>query len=322
MDKIPEFKDIEAAHLRIKRFIHKTPVLTSNSINKMVESNVFFKCENFQKAGAFKYRGATNSVLSLSEDKAKKGVATHSSGNHAAALALAAKIRNIKCYIVMPENAIPVKIDAVRSYGAEITFCKPALESRQQTLDKLIDKNGAVYIPSYNYFDVICGQGTAAKELIEEVKGLQYILIPVGGGGILSGSAIAAKAINKSIKIIGVEPANADDAYRSFKSGRLIPSLNPNTIADGLLTSLGDLTFEIIRKKADDIITVTEKSIINAMKIIWERMKIIVEPSAAVTLAAILENRYIFKNKKTGVILTGGNVDLENLPFSLPSYRR
>lgn len=322
MAEIPEFKDIEAAYLRIKGYIHKTPVLTSISINKMVESDVFFKCENFQKAGAFKYRGAINSVLSLGEDEAKKGVITHSSGNHAAALALAAKMRNIKCHTVMPENAIPVKIDAVRSYEAEITFCKPTLESREQTLNKLISSNGAVFIPSYNYFNVICGQGTAAKELIEEVKGLQYILIPVGGGGIISGSAIAAKGINPSIKIIGTEPANADDAYRSFKSGRLIPSVNPDTIADGLLTSLGDLTFEIIRKKVDDIVTVTEESIIYAMKTLWERMKIIVEPSAAVTLAAILENRNMFKNKKTGVILTGGNVDLENLPFTLLSSRR
>jgi len=322
MADIPEFKDIEAAHMRINRYIHKTPVLTSNSINEMVKSDVFFKCENFQKAGAFKYRGATNAVLSLSDDKAKRGVATHSSGNHAAALALAAKIRNIKCHIVMPENAIAVKIDAVRSYGAEITFCRPTLKSREQTLNKLINENGAVYIPSYNCFDVICGQGTAVKELIEEVTGLQYILIPVGGGGILSGSAIAAKAINPLIKIIGIEPANADDAYRSFKSGRLIPSVNPKTIADGLLTSLGDLTFEIIRKKVNDIITVTEESIIYAMKIIWERMKIIIEPSAAVTLAAILENKNIFKDKKTGVILTGGNVDLENLPFTLLSSRR
>ncbi len=316
MANIPAFKDIEAAHLRIEKYIHKTPVLTSDSINKMVESDVFFKCENFQKAGAFKYRGATNAILTLSEEKAKKGVATHSSGNHAAALALAAKIRNIRCYIVMPENSIPVKINAVRSYGAEITFCRPTLESRELTLNELINKNGAVFIPSYNYFDVICGQGTAVKELIEEIKGLQYILVPVGGGGILSGSAIAAKAINPLIEVIGIEPANADDAYRSFKSGRLIPSVNPVTIADGLLTSLGDLTFEIIRKKVNDIITVTEKSIIYAMRIIWERMKIIVEPSAAVTLAAILENRKMFKNKKTGAVLTGGNVDLENLPFT------
>lgn len=316
MANIPVFKDIEEAHLRINRHIHRTPVLTSYSINKMVNANVFFKCENFQKAGAFKYRGATNAILSLSKDKAKKGVATHSSGNHAAALALAAKMNNIKCHIVMPENAVPVKIDAVRNYGAEITFCKPTLESREQTLNKLIHKNGAEFIPSYNCFEVICGQGTAVKELIEEIKGLQYILIPVGGGGIISGSAIAAKAINPSIKIIGVEPANADDAYRSFKSGRLIPSVNPNTIADGLLTSLGDLTFEIIRKKVNDIITVTEESIIHAMKTIWERMKIIIEPSAAVTLAAIFENKNIFKDKRTGVVLTGGNVDLANLPFT------
>ena len=322
MIQIPAFKDIEAAHLRINEYIHKTPVLTSNSVNQIVKSDLLFKCENFQKTGAFKFRGATNAVLSLSDEKAKKGVATHSSGNFAAALALAAKTRNIRCYIVMPENAIPVKVNAVRGYGAEITYCKPTLQSREQTLEKLVNENGAVFIHSYNCFDVICGQGTAVKELIEEVSGLQYLLVPVGGGGILSGSAIAAKAMNPRITVIGVEPVNADDAYRSFKSGKLVPSVNPNTIADGLLTSLGDLTFEIIRNNVNDIITVKEESIINAMRIIWERMKIIIEPSAAVTLAAVLENKNMFKNKKLGLVLTGGNVDLENLPFTLLSSRR
>jgi len=316
MANIPSFSDIEAAHKRIKSYIHNTPVLTSASINKMVESELYFKCENFQKAGAFKFRGATNAVQSLSEKMAKKGVATHSSGNHAGALALAARTRNIKCHIVMPESALPVKVNAVLGYGADITFCKPTLKSREQTLEEVVNETGAVFIHPYNCFDVICGQGTAAKELIEKVHALQYILTPVGGGGILSGSAITAKAMNPQIKVIGAEPLNADDAYRSFKSGRLIASENPDTIADGLLTSLGDLTFTIIREKVDDIITVKEESIIQAMRIIWERMKIIIEPSAAVTLAAILENRNMFKNKKTGIIITGGNVDLNNLPFT------
>ncbi len=315
MANIPSFRDIESAHQRIKSYIHNTPVLTSASINKMVESDLYFKCENFQKAGAFKFRGATNAVQSLSEEMAKKGVATHSSGNHAGALALAARTRNIKCHIVMPESALPVKVNAVRSYGANITFCEPTLKSREQTLEKVVNKTGAVFIHPYNCFEVICGQGTAAKELVEKVHSLQYILTPVGGGGMLSGTAIAVKAMNPRITVIGAEPLNADDAYRSFKSGKLIPSENPVTIADGLLTSLGDLTFEIIRKKVDDIITVKEKSIIQAMRIIWERMKIIIEPSASVTMSAILENKKMFSNKKTGIIITGGNVDLNNLPF-------
>jgi len=316
MANIPSFRDIESAHQRIKSYIHNTPVLTSASINKLVESDLYFKCENFQKAGAFKFRGATNAVQSLSEEMANKGVATHSSGNHAGALALAARTRNIKCHIVMPENALPVKVNAVRSYGANITFCKPTLKSREQILEKVVNKTGAVFIHPYNCFEVICGQGTAAKELIEKVHSLQYILTPVGGGGMLSGTAIAVKAMNPRISVIGAEPLNADDAYRSFKSGRLIPSENPLTIADGLLTSLGDHTFEIIRKKVDDIITVKEKSIIQAMRIIWERMKIIIEPSASVAMAAILENKKMFRNKKTGIIITGGNVDLNNLPFA------
>ncbi len=315
MANIPSYRDIEKAHTRIKDYIHNTPVLTSSCINKMVGSELYFKCENFQKAGAFKFRGATNAVLSLSEEMAKKGVATHSSGNHAGALALAARTRKIKCHIVMPETALPVKVNAVRSYGANITFCEPTLASREQTLDKVVAKTGAVFIHPYNCFEVISGQGTAAKELIEKVNSLNYIITPVGGGGILSGTAIAAKAMNPHIKIIGAEPLNADDAYRSFKSGRLIPSKNPVTIADGLLTSLGDLTFEIIRNKVDNIITVKEVTIINAMRMIWERMKIVVEPSAAVTLAAVLENKDMFSNSKTGIILTGGNVDLNNLPF-------
>jgi len=315
MANIPSYRDIEKAHTRIKDYIHNTPVLTSLCINKMVGSALYFKCENFQKAGAFKFRGATNAVLALSEEMAKKGVATHSSGNHAGALALAARTRRIKCHIVMPETALPVKVNAVRSYGANITFCEPTLASREQTLDKVVAKTGAVFIHPYNCFEVISGQGTAAKELIEKVNSLNYIITPVGGGGILSGTAIAAKAMNPHIKIIGAEPLNADDAYRSFKSGRLIPSKNPVTIADGLLTSLGDLTFEIIRNKVDNIITVKEVTIINAMRMIWERMKIVVEPSAAVTLAAVLENKDMFSNSKTGIILTGGNVDLNNLPF-------
>jgi threonine dehydratase len=295
--------------------VHHTPVLTSESINAMLETELFFKCENFQKVGAFKYRGATNAVLSLSAEEALKGVATHSSGNHAAALALAARKRGIRCYVAMPRTAPPVKIEAVKGYGADITFCEPTLESREDTLAGIIRKTGAVFIHPFNYFPVICGQGTAAKEFLEEVPDLDMLLVPVGGGGILSGSAIAAKAMNPLIKVFGCEPLNADDACRSFHSGQIVPSFNPNTIADGLLTSLGPLTFEVIRQKVDDILTVSEESIILAMRMIWQRMKIISEASAAVTLAAVLENRGIFAGSKTGLILTGGNVDLMNLPF-------
>jgi threonine dehydratase len=313
--QIPTFSDIQVAHIRIQNHVHHTPVLTSESINAMLETELFFKCENFQKVGAFKYRGATNAVLSLSAEEALKGVATHSSGNHAAALALAARKRGIRCYVAMPRTAPPVKIEAVKGYGADITFCEPTLESREDTLAGIIRKTGAVFIHPFNYFPVICGQGTAAKEFLEEVPDLDMLLVPVGGGGILSGSAIAAKAMNPLIKVFGCEPLNADDACRSFHSGQIVPSFNPNTIADGLLTSLGPLTFEVIRQKVDDILTVSEESIILAMRMIWQRMKIISEASAAVTLAAVLENRGIFAGSKTGLILTGGNVDLMNLPF-------
>jgi threonine dehydratase len=313
MKRIPAFEDIQSAHIRIKKYIHRTPVLTSTIINEIAGAELYFKCENFQKTGAFKYRGATNAVQSLSDEEAFPGVATHSSGNFAAALALAAKTRGIKCFAVMPENSSTVKVQAVKGYGADITFCKPDLYSRETTLESLIKENGSVFIHSYNSFNVICGQGTAAKELIEDVPYLENILAPVGGGGMISGTAISAKALNPEIKVFGAEPQNADDAYRSFKSGKLIPSQNPQTIADGLLTSLGDLTFEIIRKKVDDIYTVDEGSIINAMRLIWERMKIIIEPSSAVPLAVVIANKQKFKKRKTGIILTGGNIDLKKI---------
>lgn len=282
----------------------------------MLGAEFFFKCENFQKTGAFKFRGASNAVLSLCGEESLRGVATHSSGNFAAALALAAKIKSIKCYIVMPDNSVPVKVSAVKGYGADITFCKPTLESRENTLNKLIKENGAVFIHSYNCFNVICGQGTSAKEFIEDVPYLEYILAPIGGGGMISGTSISAKALKPEITVIGAEPEKADDAFRSFKSGKLIPSKNPDTIADGLLTSLGDLTFEIIKRKVNDILTVSEESIIHAMRLLWERMKIIVEPSSAVPLASVIENKNKYKNKKVGIILTGGNVNLNNLPFT------
>jgi threonine dehydratase len=281
----------------------------------MLDASLFFKCENFQKVGAFKFRGATNAVLSLPETEAINGVATHSSGNHAAALALAAGKRGIACYVAMPHTAPRTKIEAVQHYGAVITFCEPTLQSREDTLAEILRQTGAAFIHPFNNFQVISGQGTAAKEFLEDEPGLEVLLVPVGGGGLLSGSAIAAKSMYPGIKVYGCEPANADDACRSFKTGKIVPSVNPNTIADGLLTSLSELTFEIIRSRVDDILTVQERSIVLAMRLIWQRMKIIIEPSSAVAVAVILENQEKFAGKRVGIILSGGNVDLSNLPF-------
>jgi threonine dehydratase len=311
----PSYKDIEAAAVRMAGIVHHTPVLTSSAINEMTGLEAYFKCENFQKVGAFKYRGATNAVLSLSNEQAARGVATHSSGNHAAALALAARRKGIPCYVAMPENAPQVKIEAVRHYGAEITFCEPTLQSREDTLKEIIRKTGAVFIHPFDNFEVISGQGTAAKEFLEEIPDLNILLVPVGGGGLLSGSSIAAKSMKPGILVYGCEPANADDAFRSFHSGKIHPSVKPNTVADGLLTSLSELTFSIIRENTDDIYTVSEASILYAMRLIWQRMKIIIEPSSAVPVAVMLEHKDQFAGEKTGIIISGGNCDLSNLPF-------
>lgn len=313
--KFPNFTDIEDAHSRIKNFIHKTPVLSSKSINDILNVDLFFKCENFQKVGAFKFRGATNAVRLLSNEEAKRGVTTHSSGNHAAALSLAAKQLGVPAYIVMPNTAPEIKKKAVNGYGAKITFCEPTLQAREDTLGIVQKETGATFIHPYNNFNVICGQGTAAIEFLNEVGDLDVIIAPVGGGGLMSGTVISSKAIKPSIKVYGAEPLNADDACRSLKEGVLFPALPPNTIADGLLTSLGNLTFQILRENLDGIFTVKEESIKQAMRMIWERMKIIVEPSSAVPLAAIIENKDLFKGKKVGLIVTGGNVDLNNLLF-------
>jgi threonine dehydratase len=312
---LPTFEDIKAAHERIRPFIHYTPVLTSQSINQIVGAELFFKCENFQKVGAFKFRGACNSVLSLTPKESRNGVCTHSSGNHAAALALAARMQGIPAYIVMPENAPEIKKKAVAGYGAQITFCKPTLEARESTLKKVAETTGAIEIHPYNYFNVICGQGTAAKELIEEIGYLDVVMAPVGGGGLLGGTAISTKAMLHDVQVIAAEPAGADDAFRSFYSKSLIFSIAPKTIADGLLTSLGEITFQIILNEVDQIVTTSEEKIVEAMRIVWERMKIIIEPSSAVPLAAILENKVDVKGKKVGIILSGGNVDLGKLPF-------
>lgn len=313
--ELPEFQDIEKAHELIKPFVHRTPVLSSQSVNAITGGNLLFKCENFQKVGAFKFRGACNAVFSLDEAQLLKGVCTHSSGNHAAALALAARLRGVPAYIVMPENASAIKIKAVESYGGQITFCRPTLESREATLAEVASKTGATEIHPYNNFQVICGQGTAAKELIEDYGDFDIMLCPVGGGGLLSGTAISSRALNPRGLVVAAEPEGADDACRSFHAKKLIPSVNPKTIADGLLTSVGEINFRIIQRKTDEIVTVSERGIIRAMRMIWERMKIIVEPSSAVPLGAILENKVDVKNKKVGIILSGGNVNLEHLPF-------
>jgi threonine dehydratase len=312
---IPVFADIEAAHRVVAHYAHHTAVLTSQSINEITGSHLFFKCENFQKVGAFKFRGACNAVFSLSGEEAKKGVATHSSGNHAAALALAAKMRGIESHIVMPLNSPEIKKKAVAGYGAKITFCEPTLQARESTLAKIVAETGATEIHPYNNFNVIAGQGTAAKELIEDFGEFDIIMAPVGGGGLLGGTAISAKQLLPGCKVIAAEPAGADDAFRSFRAGKIIPSVNPKTIADGLLTSLGERNFAIISEKVDDIVTVSEEKIIEAMRMIWERMKIIIEPSSAVPLAAILEGKVDIQNKKVGIILSGGNLDLGKLPF-------
>ena len=311
----PDKKIIIEAAKRIKNFVHRTPVLSSENINSLFNTEIFFKCENLQKAGVFKSRGAVNAIFSLSEDDLKNGVATHSSGNHAQALARAALLRNTNAYIVMPENSSKVKIAAVKNYGGEITFCESNLDSREKTLEKIIEKTQAVEIHPYNNCKIIAGQATATKELIEDVELLDIIMAPVGGGGLLSGTALATYYFSPGTKVIAAEPKQADDAYRSFYQKKFIPSINPNTIADGLLTSLGSLTFPIICEYVNEIMTVSEESIIKAMKLIWERMKIIVEPSSAVPLAAILENRKYFENKRIGIIISGGNIDLNKIPW-------
>lgn len=289
----PTLNDIREAAERIKPYAHRTPVLTNESLNQRVGAQVYLKCENFQKVGAFKFRGACNAVFSLSDKEAARGVSTHSSGNHAQALALAAKLRGIPAYIVMPSNAPQVKKDAVAGYGGQITFCVPTLEARESTLAKIAGETGSTIIHPYDNERVIAGQGTAALELLEKVPDLDVIIAPVGGGGLLSGTSIAATELKKGIRVIAGEPEMADDAYRSMKEGKIIPSANPETIADGLLTSLGKLTFPIIQQRVEQIVTVSEAGIIESMKFIWERAKIVIEPSAAVAVAVLWEKKLI-----------------------------
>ena len=312
---VPTYKQVDKAHIRVRQYAHRTPILSSASINRISGAKILFKCENFQKVGAFKFRGAINAVMSLSDGDAGRGVATHSSGNHAAALALAARKRGVDAYVVMPENAPDIKKKAVAGYGATIYFCKPTLNARESALAEVIAETGATEIHPYDNSDVISGQGTAAKELLEDEGDLDLVLAPVGGGGLLAGSALSVSHLSPGTKLIGCEPEGADDAYRSFLKGEIVPSNNPKTIADGLLTSLGNRNFAIIKEKVEQIVTVSEDLIVEAMRLVWERMKIVIEPSSAVPLGAILEGKIDPRNQKTGIIISGGNLDLENLPF-------
>jgi len=303
-------EDIRFAHERIKELIVKTPVMTSTTVNRMTGCRVFFKCENLQKVGAFKFRGALNVILQLSDEERRRGVISHSSGNHAQALSLAASTLGIKATIVMPRTSPKIKVDATRGYGAEVVLCEPTLESRERISNEIIEKRGQVLVHPYDNPRIIAGAGTAALELFEEVGALDYVFAPVGGGGLVSGTALATKGLCPEASVIAVEPKGADDAYRSFKSGKLHPSVNPTTIADGLLTSLSKMTFGIIREHVDDIVTVIDAEIVEAMRILWERMKLVVEPSGAVSLAGLLALNSQIDNKRIGVIISGGNVDL------------
>jgi threonine dehydratase len=306
---------IREAHARIRDKIHRTPVMTSETLDGLAGNRLYFKCENLQKVGAFKARGATNAVFLLTDAEAAKGVVTHSSGNHAAALARAARLRGIPAYIVMPSNSPQAKQAAVRRYGGDVVLCEPTLAARESTARQVMERTGAIFIHPYDDLRVMAGQGTTAIELLEDVPGLDVILCPVGGGGQLSGIAVAAKDIKPAVRVIGVEPAGADDAARSLKAGHIIPMIEPRTIADGLKTSLGQRPFAEIMRLVDDIVTVREESIVQAMRQIWEVMKLLVEPSGAVSYAAIVEGRIAASGANIGIILSGGNLDLNRLPW-------
>ena len=309
--------DIRAAAGRIKGVGHRTPILTSQTLDEMAGRKLFFKCENFQKVGAFKLRGGWNAVSMLSDEEAAKGVCTHSSGNHAQAVAFSAMKRGIASYIVMPNNIPDVKLDAVKGYGANIILCEPTLEARETTLDEITKKTGAQVVHPFNNPNVIAGQGTAALEMIEDLGTLDAMIAPIGGGGLMSGTCIATRSLLPETKLFGAEPAGADDAYRSLKEGKIIPQTDPDTICDGLLTSLGEYTWNILKDHLEAIYTVTDDEVINAMRLVWERMKIIIEPSSATAVAVALKSEFkaLEGLEKVGIILTGGNVELSKLPF-------
>lgn len=318
MDKLPDFADVDRAARRLDGVARRTPVLTSSYLDQATGATLFFKCENFQKVGAFKFRGAFNAISALPPPQAERGIVTHSSGNHGQAVALAARLNGCRATVVMPRDATRIKIEAVRGYGAEVVLCEPGNASRAATVAELIERRGHVEIPPYNHPDIIAGQGTAAAELLADVPDLDLILAPVGGGGLISGTAIAAKHLRPKARVIGAEPANADDAARSYQSGRLEPEAPDRTVADGLRATLGELTFAVIREHVDDIVTVTEGAIVRAMRTTWERMKIVIEPSSAVPLAALAEGALDVRGKRVGIIVTGGNVDLDALPWQQP----
>jgi len=312
---IPTFDDVLAAHARITPYIHRTPVLTSSYLNDLTGAELFFKCENFQKAGAFKVRGACNAVFGLSDEMAAKGVCTHSSGNHALSLSYAAGRRGIPCNVVMPRTAPQAKKDAVRGYGGVITECEPSTSSREAVFAAVQARTGGEFVHPYNDPRVIAGQATCSRELLEQVEGLEAIIAPIGGGGMISGTCLTVSNTAPGVDIYAAEPKNADDAYRSFKAGHIIADDAPETIADGLKVPLKDLTWHFVRNHVTDIFTATEDEIIDAMKLTWKRMKIVMEASCAVPLATILANPAVFKGRRVGVIITGGNVDLDNLPW-------
>jgi threonine dehydratase len=312
---IPNFDDVEAAHKRIQPYVHLTPVLTSSYFNQLTGAELFFKCENFQKAGAFKVRGACNAVFGLDEQTAQKGVATHSSGNHALSLSYAAGRRGIPVTVVMPKTAPQAKKDAVKGYGGTIIECEPSTSSREATFAEVVAQTGAEFVHPYNDPRVVAGQATCSKELLSQVDHLDAVIAPIGGGGMISGTCLTVSGIAPDVKVYAAEPKNADDAARSFKAGYIIADDAPQTIADGLKVPLKDLTWHFVSHHVTDIFTATEDEIISAMKLTWQRMKIVIEPSCAVPLATILKNKAVFKGQRVGVIITGGNVDLDTLPW-------
>ena len=308
-------EDLIACHERIKPYIHNTPVLSSTLLNEMFGASLFFKCENFQRMGAFKMRGAANAIMQLTDEQRAKGVVTHSSGNFAQALSLAAKSLGVKAYIVMPSNAPQVKKDAVRGYGGQIIECEPTIQAREAMAKQIQAEQGATFLHPSNDMDVILGQGTAAKELLAEYPDLEYIFTPVGGGGLVAGTILSARHFGTNCKVVGGEPYEADDAYRSLQTGKIETNETANTIADGLRTNLGDQNFPIIQQGIEKIVRVTEEEIISAMRLIWERLKIVCEASCAVALAALIKEKELYQGKRVGIIISGGNVDLKKLPF-------
>ncbi|TBY58857.1 pyridoxal-phosphate dependent enzyme [Rhizobium leguminosarum bv. viciae] len=312
---IPNITDMFAAHDRIRPYIHRTPVITSTYINSLASAEIFFKCENFQKAGAFKARGASNAVFGLSDDQAARGVATHSSGNHGTCLSYAAGRRGIPCTVVMPHTAPQAKKDAVRGYGGTVIECEPSTSSREAVFAEVVAKSGAEFVHPYNDARVIAGQATCSRELLEQVDDLDAVIAPIGGGGMISGTCLTISSLAPQVKVYAAEPEQADDAYRSFKAGRIIADDAPNTVADGLKVPLKELTWHFVKNGVSDIVTVSESEIVEAMKLIWKRAKLVMEPSSAVPLAAILKNKSLFAGKRVGIIITGGNVDLDALPW-------